>query len=58
MLYVQSVTPTQLVVKASNPADAEVPFDYMVNGVRAGFEDHEVIRDRRLLSQVQSNIAE
>jgi len=47
MLYVESVTPTHLIVKASNPADKDVRFDYLVNGVRSGFEDHQVIRDKQ-----------
>jgi len=50
MLYVESVTPSQLVVKASNPADADVPFDFMINGVRTGFEDHQVFRDKQVLA--------
>jgi len=50
MLYVESVTPSQLVVKASNPADANVPFDFMINGLRKGFEDHQVIRDKQVLA--------
>lgn len=47
MLYVESVTPTKLIVKASNKKDASVKFDFMVNGVRAGFENHQVIRDKK-----------
>ena len=53
MLYVESVTPSRLVVKASNPTDAEVRFDYMVNGIRAGFEGRQPIRDRREFSSNQ-----
>jgi len=47
MLYVERVTPCQLVVRSSDPADRAVPFDFMVNGVRLGYEDHQVIRERR-----------
>jgi hypothetical protein len=47
MLYVESVTPTKLIVKASNKKDGNVKFDFMVNGVRAGFENHQVIRDKK-----------
>jgi hypothetical protein len=47
MLYVECVTSSQLVVKASNPADASVPFDFMINGLRKGFENHQVIRDKQ-----------
>lgn len=46
MLYVEIVTPEKLIVKASNPNDDNVAFDYMINGVRLGFENHEVIRDK------------
>lgn len=47
MLYVESVTPTMLVVRSSNMKDSDVKFDFMINGVRAGYEDHQVIRDKR-----------
>lgn len=50
MLYVESVTPTTLVVKASNKKDANAKFDFMVNGVRSGFENHQVIRDKKSLA--------
>ncbi len=29
----------------SNKKDGNVKFDFMINGVRAGYEDHQVIRD-------------
>ena len=47
MLYVESVTPKMLVVKSSDMNDGHVKFDFMINGVRAGFEDHQVIREKR-----------
>lgn len=50
MLYVESVTPTTLVVRASNKKDGDVKFDFMINGVRSGYEDHQVIRDKRSYS--------
>jgi len=50
MLYVESVTPTMLVVKSSNKKDENVKFDFMVNGVRKGFENHQVIRDKKSLA--------
>ncbi|MEE9553687.1 MAG: hypothetical protein V3W18_05265 [candidate division Zixibacteria bacterium] len=46
MLYVETVTPEKLIIKASNLNDDDIAFDYLVNGVRLGFEDHEVIRDK------------
>jgi len=45
-LYVVSVTPTQLVVKEANGGTGNVSFDYMVNGLRKGFENHQVIQDK------------
>ncbi len=49
MLFVESVTPTSLIVKSSNMKDSDVNFDFMVNGVRKGFENHQVIRDKKSL---------
>jgi hypothetical protein len=46
MLYIKRITPLQLIVKASNPADGEAQFDYQVNGVRLGFENHRPIVDK------------
>ena len=48
MLYVESVLPGRLVVRASSGADGDVPFDFLVQGVRLGFENHQVIRDKPL----------
>jgi hypothetical protein len=50
MLYVESITPQKLVVKASNRSDGELPFDFMINGLRLGFENHQVIRTRSSLA--------
>ena len=47
MLYVESVTPTKLVVRASNRKDDDLKFDFMINGIRAGYENHQVIREKR-----------
>ncbi|HEX2897864.1 MAG TPA: hypothetical protein VHP63_07435, partial [candidate division Zixibacteria bacterium] len=44
MLYVESITPSKLVVMASDVSDASVKFDYLVNGVRIGYEGFESIR--------------
>lgn len=46
MLYVESVSAKRLVVKSSHPQDRDVKFDYLVNGVRLGFEDHQPVVDR------------
>jgi hypothetical protein len=53
MLYVEAITPTELVVKSSNKKDDNVKFDFMVNGVRKGFENHQVIRDKKNLAMNQ-----
>jgi len=50
MLYIESVTPTRLIVRASNPADRHVAFDYLVNGVRLGFENHRPIVEKPSIS--------
>lgn len=46
MLYVESLTNRRVVVKASNPGDGQVAFDFLVQGVRSGFEGHQPIVDR------------
>jgi hypothetical protein len=46
MLYVESITPKRLIVKSSHPQDRDVAFDYLVNGVRIGFENHQPVVDR------------
>lgn len=45
MLYVESVTPSKLLVMASDASDASVKFDYLVNGVRIGYENFESLRN-------------
>jgi len=50
MLYVESVTPSRLIVRASNPDDQDVRFDYLINGVRRGYEDYQVIRPAHALA--------
>ncbi|MEW5795287.1 MAG: hypothetical protein AB1772_02900 [Candidatus Zixiibacteriota bacterium] len=50
MLYVDKLTASKLVVKASDPRDKDVKFDFMVNGVRRGYENHQAIRERTTLA--------
>ncbi|ALO15016.1 hypothetical protein L21SP5_01366 [Salinivirga cyanobacteriivorans] len=45
-LYVEQVSDNQLVVKELNNGTSNVAFYYEVKGVREGFEDHQVIRER------------
>jgi len=42
-LYVASVSTTELVVRSGAASTGEVAFDYVVNGLRVGFENHPVI---------------
>jgi len=44
MLYVESISPSLLVVRASDESDMSARFDYLVNGVRIGYENFESIR--------------
>lgn len=47
-LYVESVDNNQLVVKELNGGTSNVAFYYMVHGVRDGYQNFEVIRDREM----------
>jgi hypothetical protein len=42
-LYVASVSTKELVVRSGSTSPDEVGFDYVVNGLRVGFENHPVI---------------
>jgi hypothetical protein len=53
MLYVESVTATLLVVKSSDKKDSDVKFDFMVNGLRQGHENHQVIRNKKSLALLE-----
>jgi hypothetical protein len=44
-LYVESVTPTELVVRSAS-GDPAAAFDYVVHGLRLGFEQFAVVNDR------------
>jgi len=44
-LYVAEKTPARLVVREGSGKSGR--FDYLIQGVRKGYEDYEVIRDRR-----------
>jgi type VI secretion system secreted protein VgrG len=49
-LYVESVSTNQLVVRSDDPADASAEFDYIVHGLRIGYEEYGVVQPRRLES--------
>lgn len=46
-LYIVSKTPTELVVKELNGGTSDATFDYLVNGVRKGYEEFQPIRDKQ-----------
>ncbi len=50
MLYVSEKSRCKIVVKASNKKDTEISFDFIVNGVRVGFENHQPIRNKAILA--------
>ncbi|MCK4224134.1 MAG: hypothetical protein KAX39_03070 [candidate division Zixibacteria bacterium] len=52
-LYIESVTPSQLTVKESGGGLSNAKFDYFVQGVRIGHEDHQVIQDRSMLDRLE-----
>lgn len=45
VLYVASVSPTEIVVKSAW-GDPDAEFDYIVHGLRIGFEEFPVLRDK------------
>ncbi|MGA2298975.1 MAG: hypothetical protein ABSG15_15630, partial [FCB group bacterium] len=45
-LFVESANEKEIVVRESKGGNSNVEFDYFINGVRSGFENHEVIRNR------------
>jgi hypothetical protein len=59
-LYVVSKSPTEIVVKELGGGTGDATFDFLVNGVRLGHENHQVIQDkdreRSSPASVQENI--
>lgn len=49
-LYVEHVTPTELVVRG----DRDVAFDYIVHGLRIGFEEVTIVQEKRRESRIPS----
>ena len=45
-LYVAELSPTELVVREHGGGTSGAPFDYLVYGLRIGFEERTVVRDR------------
>jgi len=48
-LYVEEVLPDHVVVAESGGGTSDARFDYLVMGVRRGFEEHKVIRENDLM---------
>ena len=46
-LHVESVTPEELVVGSDDPAAEGIVFDYLVFGLRIGFEEHAVVQPKQ-----------
>lgn len=46
-LYVESVTTEEIVVRAGDGASANAAFDFLVMGLRVGYEEASVVRPRR-----------
>ena len=46
-LYVESLTPEELVVRGTRDTAADAAFDYLVLGLRVGYEESPVIRPKR-----------
>ncbi len=46
-LFIEDISSTKLVVRELNNGSSNVEFDYFVNGVRAGYEDFEVIQTKQ-----------
>jgi hypothetical protein len=45
-LYVVSKSPTEITVKELNGGTSDATFDYLVNGVRKGYENYQAIQDK------------
>ncbi|NJN64494.1 MAG: hypothetical protein HC882_06165, partial [Acidobacteria bacterium] len=56
-LYVESVTTTELVVRSDDPSGALAEFDYIVHGLRIGYEEYGVVQPRRMDARVPSPAA-
>lgn len=57
-LYVASKSKTKITVKEMNGGTGNTTFDYMVNGIRVGYEDEPVIVDREEIFPSSENLEE
>lgn len=55
-LYATEVTPTELVVRG--PAGSEATFDYMVWGLRIGFEDKAIVQPKKHEAMIPSRASD
>ena len=51
-LYVESISTTELVVRSRDGEITDVAFDYLVFGLRIGYEDYPIVRSRIVESTV------
>jgi hypothetical protein len=51
-LYVVSKSPTEFVVKELNGGTGDATFDFLVNGIRKGYEEFQPIRDKREMPEI------
>ena len=52
-LYVEEVTSTSIVIKELQGGTSNIPFDYMINGIRKGHLDYQVVRDSAEIMPVE-----
>jgi hypothetical protein len=48
-LYVEEIAPDRIVVVEANGGTSDAQFDYLVMGVRRGFEEHQVVQENRFV---------
>jgi hypothetical protein len=53
-LYVESLSTTELVVRESGGGSSDAAFDYVVHGLRIGFEETGVVREKEIESFIPS----
>lgn len=54
VLYVESVSPSELVVKSVTGFAPDAAFDYLVYGLRIGFEEISIVQDKQRESHIPS----
>jgi hypothetical protein len=52
-LFVAEITTTSIIVKELQGGTSNIQFDYMINGIRKGYSDYQVVRDSAELAPVE-----